>query len=75
MVVVDKLSKVSHFLVFKSTNSASDIAQIFIKEIVRLHGIPKKVVSDRDPKFNSKFWKEFFTRLGTKLAFSTGYHP
>lgn len=49
MVVVDKLSKVAHFLVFKSTKSASDITQSFIKDIIRLHGMPKKIMSNGDP--------------------------
>lgn len=51
MVVVDKLNKVAYFLVVKSTNTTSDVAQIFIKEIVRLHGVRKKIISDRDSKF------------------------
>lgn len=49
----------------KSTNSASEVAQIFIKEIMRLHGVPKNFVSDRDAKFTSKFFKELFVGLGT----------
>jgi transposase InsO family protein len=75
MVVVDRLTKVAHFIPVKSTYSASEVAQVFIREIVRLHGVPKKIVSDRDAKFTSKFWKELFAGLGTELAFSTTYHP
>ena len=56
-------------------NSTSDIAQIFIREILRLHGIPKNIVSNRDAKFTPKFWKELFACLGIDLAFSTTYHP
>jgi len=74
MVVVDRLSKVYHFIVVKYTNSASEVAQIFIKEIVRLHGVPKKIISNRDAKFTSRFCKELLVILGTKLAFSTLYH-
>ena len=74
MVVVDRLSKVAHFIVVKYTNSASEVAQVFIGEIVRLHDIPKNIVSDKDAKFTSRFWKEFFAGMGTELAFSTTYH-
>jgi len=55
MVVVDKLSKVAHFVHVKSTNSASEVAQVFIKEIIILHGIQKNIISDRDAKFTSNF--------------------
>jgi len=64
-VVIDKLRKVAHFVALKSTNSASEIAKIFIKEIVRLHGIPKKIVLDKYVRFTSRFWKELFAGLGT----------
>ena len=64
MVVVDRLAKVAHFILVKSTNSASEVAQVFIREIVRLHGIPKKIVFDIDAKFTSRFWKELFAGLG-----------
>lgn len=75
MVIVDRLTKVTHFIPVKSTFSASDVAKVFIRDVVRLHGVPKKIVSDRDAKFNSKFWKELFTGLGIELAFSTTYYP
>ena len=55
MVVVDKLSMVSHFIAVNSTNLASEVAQIFIKEIVMLHGVPKRIILDRDAKFTSRF--------------------
>jgi len=55
--------------------SASEVAQVFIRDIVRLHGVPKKIVSDKVASFTSRFWKELFVGLGTKLAFSTTYHP
>jgi len=74
MVVVDKLTKLAHFIPLKSTYSANDIAHVFIRDVVRLHGVPKKIVSDMDAKFTSRFWKELFASLGTKLAFSTTYH-
>ena len=74
MVVVDRLTKVAHFIPVKSTYIASYVAQVFISEIVRLHGVPKKIVSNSDAKFTSKFWKDLFSGLGTELAFNTTYH-
>jgi len=75
MVMIDMLSKVAHFIVAKTTYSTSEVAKVFIREIVRLHGVPKKIVSNRDAKFSSKFSKELFVGLGTKLTFITTYHP
>jgi hypothetical protein len=57
MVVIDKLSKSAHFIPVKSTYKDINIAEIFMKEVFRLHGIPKMVISDRDFKFTSTFWK------------------
>ena len=65
MVVVDKLKKAPHFIPVKSTYETGDIAKIFIKEIFKLHGLPKEIVSDRDVKFTSNFWKGLFAYLGT----------
>ena len=75
MVVVDKLTKAAHFITVKSTYETGDIAKIFMKEIFKLHGLPKAIVSDRDVKFTSNFWKGLFADLGTKLNLSTAYHP
>jgi hypothetical protein len=75
MVVVDKLSKSSHFVPIKSTCKAIDIANIFMKEIFRLHGMPKEIVSDRDTKFTSRFWKSLMDGFKTNMLFSTTYHP
>jgi transposase InsO family protein len=75
MVVVDKLSKSAHFIPIKSTYKAIDIAQIFMKEVFRLHGMPKEIVSDIDTKFTSNFWKSLMAGLETKLLFNTAYHP
>ena len=75
MVVVDKLTKESYFIPVKSTYKADSIANIFMKEIFRLHGFPKAIISDKDPKFTSKFWKGLFAYLGTKLNFNIAYHP
>ena len=56
MVVVEKLSKEAHFIPVKTTHKAANIAKIFMKQIFRLHGIPKVIISDRDPKFTGNFW-------------------
>ena len=74
-VVIDKLTKVAHLLPVKKTFSAIDIARVFIKEIVRLHGFPRRIISDRDAKFTSKFWKALFESVGIELNISTTYHP
>ena len=57
MVVVEKLTKAAHFIPVKSTHKTDDIAKIFMKDIFKLHGFPKAIVSDRDVKFTSNFWK------------------
>jgi hypothetical protein len=75
MVVVDKLRKDDHFILVKSTCKVIDISNIFMKEIFRLHVIPKKIILDRDTKFTSNFWKYLFFGFETKLLFSTDYHP
>eukprot|EP00253_Pinus_taeda_P006100 PITA_06100 len=75
MVVVDKLSKAAHFIPVQSTFRAAQIAHIFMQNVFRLHGLPKTIISDRDVKFTSAFWKTLFTDLGTQLNFSTAYHP
>jgi hypothetical protein len=67
MVVVDKLSKETHFIPIKSTFKSIDVANVFMKEIFRLHGFPKTIISDRDAKFTSSFWKSLFAGLGTQL--------
>jgi len=75
MVAVNRLTKVGHFIPMKSTYSVSEVAHVFIREIVRLHGIRRNIVSNRDAKFTSRFWKELFASLGTNLAFNTTCHP
>ena len=75
MVVVDKLMKPAHFIPVKSTHKIDDIPKIFMKEIFKLHGLPKAIVSDIDVKFTFNFWKGLFVDLGTKLNFSIAYHP
>jgi hypothetical protein len=74
MVVMDKLKKAAHFISLKTTHKVADVANIFMNEVARLHGIPKTIVSDRDPKFTSNFWKGLFKGFKTNLNFSTTYH-
>lgn len=74
-VVVDRLTKSAHFIPMKTTNSAQDLAPLYIREVVRLHGVPKSIVSDRDSKFVSHFWQSLQSALGTKLTLSTAFHP
>eukprot|EP00253_Pinus_taeda_P014857 PITA_14857 len=74
MVVVDKLSKSAHFIPVQSTYRATQIANIFMQNIFRLYGLPKTIISDRDVKFTSAFWKTLFEGFGTQLNFSTAYH-
>ena len=69
------LSKYSHFILIKHPYTARNIAEIFVKEIVCLHGIPKSILSDCDPLFMIKFWQEIFHMQGTKLHMSSSYHP
>jgi hypothetical protein len=74
MVVVDKLNKEVNFILVKTTHKASNIAKIYMKEVVRLHGVPKAIVSYRDPMFTSNFWKGLFKFFGTNLNLSILYH-
>jgi hypothetical protein len=75
MVVVEKLTKAADFIPLKTILKAADVADIFLKEVAQLHGIPKMIVPNKDPKFTSNFWKGFFKGFGTNLNFSTSYHP
>jgi hypothetical protein len=74
-VIIDRLTKVAHFILVKTTFGGATLARIYLKEIVRLHGIPRTIVSDRGTQFTSKFWMSLQKAMGTKLDFSTAYHP
>ncbi|KAL0534735.1 hypothetical protein IC582_029028 [Cucumis melo] len=74
-VFVDRLTKSAHFVPGKSTYTASKWGQLYMTEIVRLHGVPVSIISDRDARFTSKFWKGLQLALGTRLDFSTAFHP
>jgi len=74
-VVVDRLTKYGHFVPLAHPYSASTVAQVFMANILKLHGLPSTIVSDRDPVFTNTFWKELFHLQGISLAFSSTYHP
>jgi len=74
-IVVDTMAKRAHFIPVRTTYQAPDIARVFISEIVRLHGVPKRIISDQGSVFTRRFWMSFQEALGTQLNFSTAYHP
>lgn len=75
MVVVDRFTKMVRLCPTTSTATAKDTAKLFIDEVFKFHGMPKDIVSDRDVKFTSRFWKSVFEQLGTQLNFSTAFRP
>src|SRR5947209_2006041 len=75
VVLVDRLSKRAHFRAIHCTAMTPEIAKLFFKMIFVNHGLPAMIISDRDAKFTSRFWKALFSLTGTKLAMSTAYHP
>jgi hypothetical protein len=74
-VVVDRLTKSAHFIPMKMTNSVEEFVPLYMKELLRLHGMPKSIVSDQDSKSVSKFWQSLHNALGTKLSLSVAFHP
>ncbi|GJP46255.1 hypothetical protein CLOM_g5561, partial [Closterium sp. NIES-68] len=75
LVVVDRLTKMTHFIACQQTITAKQTAQLFIANVIRLHGLLTAIISDRDPKFTSNFWRHLWDQFGTKLQFSSAYHP
>jgi hypothetical protein len=73
MVVVDKLTKVSHCILVEKIHKETNIAEIYMKEVARLHGVPKVIVLERNPKFTSNFGKVFFKGFGMNLNLNTTY--
>ena len=73
-MIVDKLTKSAHFLLVRIDYSMDRLAELYVKEIVRLNGVPLSIVSDRDPRFTLRFWKELQSALGTRLNFSIAFH-
>ena len=74
-VIVDRLTKSTHFLVVRMTLTLEEFCKLYIREIVRLHGVPVSTVSNRDPRFTAQFWKSFQRTMGTQLRMSTAFHP
>jgi hypothetical protein len=74
-VIVDRLTKVAHFVPVKTTYPGAQLTELYMSRIVCLHGVPKKIVSDRGTQFTSHFWKRLHESMDTKLNFSSAYHP
>ncbi|KAK1415113.1 hypothetical protein QVD17_30884 [Tagetes erecta] len=74
-VVVDRLTKSAHFIPIREAYSSERMAEEYINEVVSRHGVPVSIVSDRDTRFTSRFWRKFQHEMGTKLLISTAYHP
>jgi hypothetical protein len=74
-VIMDRLTKVAHFIPIKTTYSGLQLAKLYMSRIVCLHGAPNKIVSDRGTQFTSKFWERLHETLDTQLRFSSTYHP
>ena len=72
---MDRLTKSAHFLPVREKYSLDILAQLYVDEVVRLHGVPESIVSDRDSHFTSRFWNALQEALGTRLNFSTAFHP
>jgi len=74
-VIVDRLTKSAHFLPVRTTHSAEILAQLYVREIVRLHGVPDSIISDRESVFTSRFWKSFQRAMGSSCNYSSPFHP
>jgi hypothetical protein len=74
-VIVDRLTKVAHFLPVKANYNVSRHAELYVDNILKLHGAPRSIVSDRGPQFTAQFWKSLHASMGTELNYSTAFHP
>jgi hypothetical protein len=74
-VIVDRLTNVAHFLPVKANYSVSRLAELYVDNILKLHGAPRSIVSDRGPQFTAQFWKSLHASMGTELNYSTAFHP
>ena len=74
-VIVDQLTKVAHFIPVRTEYKGNKLAQLYINNILRLHGVPSRIVSDRGTQFIVRFWKSLHKALGTRLDYSSAYHP
>ena len=74
-VIVDRLTKSAHFLAMRMTFTLEEFYRLYVRETVRLHGVPLSIVSDRDPRFTTHFWKSFQKAMGTQLTMSIEFHP
>ena len=75
LVIVDRLTKSAHFLAVRMTFTLEEFFRLYIREIVRLHGVLVSIVSDRDPRFAMHFWKSFQKAMGTGLTMSITFYP
>jgi len=74
-VIVDRLMRCAHFLLINQKMSLDKLAKLYVKDIVRLHGVPVSILLDRDPRSTSRFWQLLQKALGTQLRMSSTYHP
>ena len=74
-VIVDRLTKSAHFLAVRMTFTMEVFCRLYVREIVRFHGVLVSIVSDRDPRFMTRFWKGFQKVMGTQSMISTSFHP
>ena len=74
-VIIDRLTKVAHFIPVNEKYRVSKLAELYVDNILRLHGAPRSIVLDRGPQYIAKFWKSLYGSIGTTLEYSSAYHP